>query len=257
MKVYEFGEDNKKTLLMFQCTAEPWWVFKPSAEAISKDFHVFLFISDGHDEMGTDFVSIEKNVEQAVSYLHGKGICSLDMAYGVSMGGASVMYMLAHQAISVKKAVIDAGITPYPYPKWVCRMIAIKDYLLIKIAFKSLRLMKMLMPPERWTPEGEDPQEHYQKLFEFGKHHYSGKTIHNVFWSANNYPMPDSVPTLDTEMEYWYGEEEKRARKNNIAYAKKAFPQIIPKEFKGLQHAELVMMFPERFHQEVLRFWNA
>lgn len=256
MKVYEYGEDNKKTLLMFQCAAEPWWVFKSSAEALSKDFHVFLFISDGHDEIGTDFLSIEKNVEQAVSYLNGEGVQHLDMVYGISMGGSSVMYMLANQAMPVKKAIVDAGITPYPYPKWLCRIIALKDYLMVKIGFKSLRLMKMVMPPERWTPKGEDPEEHYQKLFEFGRNHYSNKTIYNVFWSANNYPMPNPVPTSNTKMEYWYGEEEKAARKNDLAYAKKAFPKIVPRELKGMQHGELVMMFPERFHQEVLRFWN-
>ncbi|MGI6617444.1 MAG: hypothetical protein ACOX36_05280 [Saccharofermentanales bacterium] len=256
MKVYEYGEDNEKTLLMFQCAAEPWWVFRSSAEALSKDFHVFLFISDGHDEIGTDFLSIEKNVEQAVSYLNGEGVQHLDMVYGISMGGSSVMYMLANQVIPVKKAIVDAGITPYPYPTWLCRIIALKDYLMVKIGFKSLRLMKMVMPPERWTPKGEDPEEHYKKLFEFGRNHYSNKTIYNVFWSANNYPMPDPVPTSKTKMEYWYGEEEKSARKNDFAYAKKAFPQIVPREFKGMQHGELVMMFPERFHQEVLRFWN-
>lgn len=254
MQVYEFGKDNKNTFLMFQCTAEPWWVFKNSAEAVSRDFRVFLFISDGHDETGTDFISIEKNVEQAVSYLHEEGIQYLDMVYGISMGGSSVMYMLANQMFPVKKAVIDAGITPYPYPKWLCRMISIKDYLLIKTAFKSLKLMKKIMPPERWTPEGEDPEEHYQKLFEFGKNHYSNKTIYNVFWSTNNYPMPNPAPSVNTEIEYWYGEEEKSKRKQDIAYAKKAFPQITLKEFKGLEHGELVMMFPERFHQEVLKF---
>ena len=256
MKVYVFGEESEKTLLMFQCTAEPWWVFKNSAEALSKDFRVFLFISDGHDELGTDFVSIEKNVEQAVSYLHGNGIRYLDMVYGISMGGASVMYMLAHHLMPVKKAVIDAGITPYPYPKWLCRIIALKDFLMLKTAFRSLKIMKLAMPPERWTPKGEDPEEHYRKIFDFGKNHYSDKTIYNVFWSANNYPMPETVPASDTEMEYWYGQEEKAARKSDLAYAKKAFPQIIIKEFKGLEHAELVMMFPERFHQEIMRFWN-
>ena len=24
-----------------------------------------------------------------------------------------------------KRMIIDAGITPYPYPKWVCRLIAV------------------------------------------------------------------------------------------------------------------------------------
>lgn len=168
MKVYEFGKDNKNTFLMFQCAVEPWWVFKKSAEAVAKDFRVFLFISDGHDESGTDFVSIERNVKQAVSYLKEKNIFHLDIAYGISMGGSSVMYMLAHQLIPVKKATIDAGITPYPYPKWLCRIIAIRDYLMVKAAFRSIQLMKIAMPPQRWTPKGEDPQEHYLKLFEFG-----------------------------------------------------------------------------------------
>ena len=102
MKVYEYGKENKKTLLMFQCAAEPWWVFKRSAEALSHDFHVYLFISDGHDELGTDFISIEKNVEQAVSHLREKGVHHLDVAYGISMGGSSVTYMLAHRAMPVK-----------------------------------------------------------------------------------------------------------------------------------------------------------
>lgn len=169
MKVYVFGEENEKTLLMFQCTAEPWWVFKNSAEALSKDFRVFLFISDGHDELGTDFVSIEKNVEQAVSYLHGNGIRYLDMVYGVSMGGASVMYMLAHELMPVKKAVIDAGITPYPYPKWLCRIIAIKDFLMLKTAFRSLKIMKLAMPPERWTPKGKTLRNITEKSLILGK----------------------------------------------------------------------------------------
>ena len=59
---------------------------------------------------------------------------------------------------------------------------------------------------------------------------------------------------MNTKIEYWYGEEEKKARKNNLAYVCKVYPQTVPREFKGLAHAELVLMFPEQFRQEVLRF---
>ena len=31
-------------------------------------------------------------------------------------------------------------------------------------------------------------------------------------------------------------------------------PQTAAREFKGLAHAELVLMFPERFYEEVTRF---
>ena len=68
--------------------------------------------------------------------------------------------------------------------------------------------------------------------------------------------MPEPMPEPDTKMEYWYGENEKKARRANIRSARKAFPDITLREFPGLEHGELVMMFPERFHQEILRFGN-
>ena len=256
MKIYEFGQQNTKTFVMFQCAAEPWWVFKASAEAMAADYHVFLVIADGHDEQGTTFVSIEKNVSDAAAYLREHGIRHLDGLYGVSMGGASVIRFLATEDIKADKAIIDAGITPYPYPKFICRLIAIRDWAEMMLATKSYRIMKLAAPPERWTPKGEDPEEHYRRIFEFEKHHFSSKTIYNTFWSANNYFMPDPVPHIDTKIEYWYGEGEKDARRDNLAYTKKVYPQTIEREFKGLEHAELVMMFPERFYREVTRFMS-
>ena len=254
MKIYEFGQEHEKTFVMFQCAAEPWWAFRDSAKAVARDCHVFLVIADGHDEQGTTFVSIEKNVSDAAAYLRARGVDRLDCLYGVSMGGASVIRFLATENIPVAKAVIDAGITPYPYPKWVCRMIALKDWASVMLATRSMRIMKLAMPPERWTPEGQDPEEHYRRIFDFEKHRFSSRTIWRVFWGTNNYRMPDPVPPVDTMIEYWYGEEEKQARKNNLAWVRRVYPQTVPRGFKGLAHAELVLMFPERFRQEVLRF---
>ncbi len=78
--------------------------------------------------------------------------------------------------------------------------------------------------------------------------------VYRTFWSTNNYSMPDPVPRVDTEIEYWYGEEEKRARRRDLAYTRKTYPQTVPREFMGLAHAELVLMQPERFYREVTRF---
>ena len=40
-------------------------------------------------------------------------------------------------------------------------------------------------------------------------------------------------------------------------FTSRTYPQTAFREFKGLAHAELVMMFPERFANEVNRFLNA
>ena len=254
MKVYEFGEENEKVFVMFQCAAEPWWVFKASAEAIAREYYVYLFIADGHDEMGTEFVSIEKNVTDAAEYLRQSASSRVEAMYGVSMGGASVIRFLATENIPVDKAIIDAGITPYSYPRWICRLIAVKDWIMMMLGTKSMAFMKLAAPPDRWTPQGEDPEEHYRKIFNFEKNHFSSKTIYNVFWSTNNYSMPDPVQRVITEIEYWFGEEEKKARKDDLTYTCMAYPQTVPREFKGLAHAELVLMFPEQFYEETMRF---
>ena len=241
---------------MFQCAVEPWWVFKASAEEMAKDYHVYLFIADGHDELGTEFISLEKYAKDAAEYLRARGIGHVDAMYGVSMGGAAVIRFLATEDIPVEKAIIDAGITPYPYPKLICRLISVKDWIMIMLGTRSLRMMKLACPPERWIPKGEDPEKHYKALLKFYKKHYSPRTIYNVFWSTDNYSMPDDVPRVNTKIEYWYGEEEKRAREkeHDIEFVCRTYPQTVLREFKGLAHAELVMMFPERFAEEVKRF---
>ncbi len=256
MKVYEFGKEHARSFVMFQCTAEPWWVFKASAEEMAEDCHVYLFIADGHDGLGTEFVSLEDYAGGAARYLKAQDVGRVDAMYGVSMGGAAVIRFLAAEDIPVDKAIIDAGITPYPYPRPISRLISVKDWIMIMLVTRSLKLMKLACPPERWTPEGEDPEVHYRALLEFYKRHYSSGTIYNVFWSTNTYSMPDPVPGVDTKIEYWYGEEEKRAREkeHDIEFVCRTYPQTVPREFKGLAHAELVMMFPERFAAEVKRF---
>lgn len=256
MKIYEYGKENPKSLLMFQCAAEPSWLFEEPARKLGEYFHVFFAGADGHDPSEkSDFTTVENYAEEAVKYLKEHHVNSLDALYGVSMGGAAALYLLAHQLIPVKKAIIDAGITPYPYPRWVCRLISCKDFCLIPLACMNENVLKKVSPVNEWTPEGKDPSEHYHRIYDFLKHHFSARTNYNVFWSANNYSMPDPVPAINTKIEYWYGSKEKKARKNDIAYVKKAFPQTVYHELNGYEHAQLVIVHPELFAQEAMKFY--
>ena len=255
MKVYEYGTENEKTLLMFQSSAEPYWVFERAAKAMAEDFHVFLAAAEGHDpNEDSTFISVEKYADDAAAYLKTHGVTELDAVYGVSMGGSAVMRLLAARLIPVKKAIIDAGVTPYSYPLIIRKWIALKDLVSIRIATKSVWIAKKVMPPERWTPAGEDPEDWYRRIFGFLGTKYSAKTIYNTFWSANNWSCPEPMPEVDTQIEYWYGEEEKKARAAHLAWARKHFPRLRPVEFSGLAHGELVMVYPERFHEEAMRF---
>ena len=70
---------------MFPCAAQPWRVFEASEKEPEREFRVYLFAVDGHDEQGTTFISIEKNAEEAAFYLCEREVHHPDGAYGVSM----------------------------------------------------------------------------------------------------------------------------------------------------------------------------
>ena len=75
----------------------------------------------------------------------------------------------------------------------------------------------------------------------------SAKTIWNGFYSANNYSMPEPIRKPDCPVQYWYGEQEKKARKWDIAYIRKNFPDTVFVENKGQDHAEFFTLHPEEF----------
>ena len=121
MIIREYGKENKKHLVFFQGSCEPWEEFRPAAEGLAREFHVLLVTPDGHDpEEHNDFISVEKTVDDTARWLKEHGIGHLDAMYGLSFGGGMVVRFLTTQDIPVDRAIIDAGTAPYQYPKWIC-----------------------------------------------------------------------------------------------------------------------------------------
>ena len=83
---------------------------------------------------------------------------------------------------------------------------------------------------------------------------FSERTIRNVFWSANNYALPKRPATIGTKLTYWYGDDEKKARKRDIQFIKRYFPQIRIHGIPKMAHAELVMVHPEKFCRYAEKF---
>ena len=47
---------------------------------------------------------------------------------------------------------------------------------------------------------------------------YSDRTIRSIFWSGNNYALPEKPAADGANIAYWYGADEKKDRKNNIRF---------------------------------------
>ena len=247
MRIFEHGQENERTLLFFPCTAEPVWVFEDTIALLSGKWHIFQVVYDGHQpEYPGDFCSVEQTVSEVTAYLKKRGVARLDAAYGCSLGGACLTRFLSLGEIPVGRAIIDGGITPYRFPYPLRKMVLARDILFFKIAANSRKVLEAAFPPERFTLPGHDPVKEYDAMESYLKT-YSDRTIRNVFWSGNNYALPETPADSCTEIAYWYGEDEKRDRRGNIRFIKQYFPQIRIHEFPKMAHAELVIIHPEEF----------
>ena len=254
MKILEHGQEQARTLLFFPCTAEPVWVFAETIAPLSQKWHVFQVVFDGHQpEYPGDFTSVEQTVDEVTAYLKSGGITHLNAAYGCSLGGACLTRFLALGEILVDRAIIDGGITPYQLPYPVRKLILVRDILSFKIVANSRRILEAAFPPERFTLPGHDPVKEYDAMEAYLKT-YSDRTIRNVFWSGNNYALPQTPAASNTEITYWYGADEKKDRKDNIRFIRRYFPQIRLREFPNMAQAELVIVHPEEFCRQAEAF---
>ena len=256
MIIHEFGGQNEKTLLFFPGSCEPWQEFAYAAKELAERFHILLVTPDGHDpEEGTDFISVEKTVDDTVRWLKEHGIDRLDALYGLSFGGGMAVRFLATQNIPVERVIIDAGTAPYRFPKWVCRLICMRDYLMLKIGRASIAAMESAFPPERFARDPEHAKEEYQEMRKYLKT-FSNKTIWNIFWSANNYSVPKKAPVISSKIQFWIGDEEWKGRYRDLKWMKEYLPQIEVVTIPHSMHGEYVMMHPKEFAAQALAFFE-
>lgn len=254
MRILEHGQEQPRTLLFFPCTAEPIWAFEATIALLARRWHVFQVVFDGHQpEYPGDFTSVEQTVDEVTAYLKGCGVTQLDGAYGCSLGGACLTRLLALGELPVSRAIIDGGITPYPFPYPVRRLILARDVLSFRLLANHRRILEAAFPPERFTLPGHDPVKEYDAIERYLKT-YSDRTIRNIFWSGDNYALPEIPAVRGAEIVYWYGADEEKDRRGNIRFIKRYFPQIRLQAFPRMAHAELVMIHPEEFCRYVEEF---
>ena len=243
MTIHEFGKENKDIIVMFHPLGVWWDIFEYVIPELAEQFHLIIPAIPGMDPDVPlrDFSSIEAIAEEMEHWLRVNGHDHVRCLYGCSMGGALVLKMLANGMITADNAVIDGGITPYQLSKPVTYLIGMKDFLMTMAGkYMSVKALSSVFDPGKYTDEDIA---YIKKVL--GS--MSAGTVWRGFYSTNNYNMPEHLIRTDTHIEYWYGEDERTARKWDIEYVSKMFPQIILRENAGQDHAEFFTLHPKEF----------
>ena len=250
MTFHEFGRENAEVLVMFHPLGVWWDVFEYVVPLLEKRFHLVIPAMPGHDpdKSESDFTSVEAIAAETAAWLLARGHARVRCLYGCSMGGGVVTRMLAERRVRCDCAVIDAGMTPYQLPRPLTWCIGVRDFCMTELGkHLSLKALRSVFDPAKYS----EADLQYVKKVLGGM---SARTIWRGFYSANNYSLPRPVTAPDCPVQYWYGEQEKKARKWDIAFIARIFPNAVFVENAGQDHAEFFTLHPQEFADQLGAF---
>ena len=248
--IHEYGKENPKIIVMFHPLGVWYDIFEYIIPILEKDYHLIIPAIPGldPDKPNSEFTSIEDIESRITNWLLYNNYNHVKCLYGCSMGGSIVIRMIANNKIVTDFAVIDAGITPYQFPKFLTYFVGVRDWCMTQIGkHASVNALSSVFDPKKYT---EKDLLYVKKVL----NSMSSKTIWNGFYSTNNYSMPKEIKEPSCKIQYWYGDEEKKEREWDINYIKKVYPKTVFVENKGQNHAEFFTLHPNEFCKQLIEF---
>ena len=248
MRIYEYGKENPECILLIHPSLVTWDYFEYVIPLLEKRYHMLIPALPGYDlNDDSEFSSVEQIASELADDILRKGIQEVKAIYGCSMGGSIALRMAADGKLNAKNYIMDGGITPYQLPWILTRFIAARDFGMM--ALGKLGGEKVIVKAFSSTQYSEEDLKYVAKIFR----HCTYKTLWNTFDSCNNYKMPKKTMRFTGKVHYWYAEKERKARDWDLKYMKKFVPDTVFKSFKGMDHGDMALFYPERMAQELLK----
>lgn len=110
MTVIEYGEENTDVIILLHGGGLSWWNYKEEAELLQERFHIVIPVLDGHADSDKDFISIENNATEIISYIDENFGGSVLLIGGLSLGGQILVDILSQREDICKYAIIESAL---------------------------------------------------------------------------------------------------------------------------------------------------
>lgn len=251
MKYFEFGEENSEIMVIFHGGGICYRAAIPTAEILSKKYHVILVAYDGFNpsEPETEFKSVMDEAQRLGDYIVENYDGKIDILYGVSFGCRILREVLADKRLTITTTIAD-GMETYDYPdiksEWgktvCCFFMSGLGYMLFgKAGPKRKKLIAKAMG---------------RSLEDIDRILYPNATYKS--WKNQDYSCFGRHFNFDdfkrTDMYIWHGigsgVEKKLAK--NIGKWQDAGYAFTYKVFTDIGHGGLAAEYPEQFLEEVI-----
>ena len=239
MKILEFGDTNKRKIILihgFQC---PWQVWNKYIEYYKDKFHIIVPIMSGHNPaVKEDFVSFSSDAREIEDYMlshYGKNVYAV---YGMSMGGVLTATLWQNNRLSFDKVIFDGS----PLVSYNAFMKGFMKKFYVDIIHKSQRRDKKTVEQATKVIISEDNLEYFLKVLD----NMSDVTVENSIEGIADFKLSQSINNSNTVVHFFYGTAfNEMLAKKSAKYVRKHYPNTTVKCFKGKFHCENALFNPE------------
>ena len=244
MTVFEFGKQNKDTLLLFHGGGLSWWNYREVAALLENDYHVILPVLDGHAGSDASFTTIEDNAARLISYIDDHFDGRVLAIGGLSLGGQVAVEMLSQRKEICQYALIESALVkPMKLtaaligPTFGMSYGLIKQRWFAKLQADYLRIPKAMF------------DDYYRDTCKISK----ADMI--AFLKANSmYLIKPSLSETKAKVKIVAGSKEQKNIRDSAEFLHQAIPGSSMEILPGLRHGDLSINNPEQY-AKILTDW--
>ena len=246
MTVFEFGKQNRDTVLLLHGGGLSWWNYREVAALLEKDYHVILPVLAGHAGSNAPFTTIEDNAAELISYIDTHFGGKVTVLGGLSLGGQIALEMLSQRPDICQFALIEsAQVKPSKLTHALIAPTFGMSYGLIKQRwFAKLQAAYLGIPKERF-------EDYYRDTCAITK----ADMI--AFLKANcAYEIKNGLRGTTAKTKIVAGSREQKSIVNSAKLLHSAISGSQMEILPGLRHGDFSINNPEKYVQ-LLKEWDA
>lgn len=237
MKIYEFGTQNKVTLVFLHGGGLSWWNYREEAQLLEEKYHILLPVLDGHGDSDASFESIESCAKRILEFIETNLDGKVFALAGLSLGAQIAVEMLAQKPDVCQFALIESvSLIPSRLTNvFVAPSLSLSYFLIEKewfsrLQFKSLRIQKSLYP------------DYYRDTCKIKK-----KDMISFLKANTAYSLPQNIRSTCAKIYVVVGEKEASKMKKSATLLVNSLQNSKLFVIQNMYHGEFSLNNPKRY----------
>ena len=242
MQFHEYGDEEKKTIIVMHGMICDWRKFREIFEPLEQDYHIIYPAMNGCYDGAPNFKTFSDECYEIEQYIREKHNGALDAVIGISQGATLMAILMSRGKVRIDKAILD-GV-----------YVAHQGKLCAKLGLKAFTKMQR---------NGGMPSKTFIKLLPLmGLDESDLEEFKLMYWDASHesmkanlienytYHVPDGFRIDHTKVYLWCGSKEPYAKKSHDIL-KKHIANYAERIFEGYGHGQKMVSETKNYLDEI------